>query len=104
MGIVSTQHSHWCHSTVQGGFNVVHHVADIGRLLRHQPVFAQDLVNHLALVDHSGIGLFEVRIEAEIPGLLASSVVATWKRVATKIHRSMAKILVGSLPATQCWW
>ncbi len=41
---------------------------------------------------------------AEIPGLLASSVVATWKRVATKIHRSMAKILVGSLPATQCWW
>ena len=64
--VVAGEHGDRGDAAVAGGFHVVGHVADEGGFRGIESVGFEDPVDHLALVEHAGVGGFEQIAEAEI--------------------------------------
>ena len=64
--VVAGEHGDRGHAAVAGGFDVVGHVADEGGFGGVEAVGVEEAVDELALVEHAGVGGFEVVAQAEI--------------------------------------
>ena len=63
--VVAGEHRDRCHAAVARGFHIVGHISHKGGFGRVEGVSFQNPVDHLAFVEHAGIGGFEKIAEAE---------------------------------------